>query len=174
MNIIINDALSRSYFGSQPYDPDIIMILDELELSIDDFRTSKQLHKLFDDIITILLNEKKILASTGSHYITIRFKAMTSLLVHQLCIPHLFDILGIGIDLKGLVSGFWGGAKQNIQSVSSSNIVAEEETASTRAKGRVIVRAKGIILEAFTLMKIFEESLVNPGKVFATLYIAKS
>jgi hypothetical protein len=133
------------------------MILDELELSIEDFRTSKQLSKLFDDIITILLNEKKILTSTGSHYITIRFKAMTSLLVHQLCIPHLFDILGVGLDLKGIVSSLWGNKKSN-----------DEEAASTKAKRRVIVRAKGIILEAFTLMKFYEESLVNPGTVFVT------
>ncbi len=156
MNILIDDNLSRSYFGQKPYDPDIIMILDELELSIDDFRTSKQLTKLFDDIITILLNEKKILTSSGSHYITIRFKAMTSLLVHQLCIPHLFDILGVGLDLKGIVAGFWG-----------NNRTPNEETASSKAQRRVIIRAKGIILEAFTLIKYYEESLVNPGKVIA-------
>jgi hypothetical protein len=166
MNILINDSLSRSYFGQQPYDPDIVVILDELDLTIDDFRSSQRLRKLLQDVITILLNEKKILPSKGSHFITIRLESMTTLLVNQLCIPHLFDVLGLGHELSSLLAGLWSRPLPEKSALKT-------ESAPEKAQRKILVRAKGVILEAFTLIKLYEQSLATHGEsLFLQFFLA--
>lgn len=154
MNILINQDLSKSYFGSMPYDPDIIMVLDEVDWSIDFFRSSKQLRELLQDIISVLLNEKKIISSWGTHFITIRLEAMQSLLVEQLCIPHLFDILGLGINVHGMMKRLF----------SSSSAPSSSSGENNAASHLMLTRLKGILLEAFTLIKLAEESCLSVTK----------
>lgn len=128
------------------------MVLDEVDWSIDFFRSSKQLRELLQDIISILLNEKKIITSWGTHFITIRLEAMQSLLVEQLCIPHLFDILGLGINVHGLMKRMF--------SSSSSTSSSGDDSMSSHV---MINRLKGILLEAFSLIKLAEESYLSVG-----------
>jgi hypothetical protein len=112
-----------------------------LQIKYDQLRDSSILKQLIVDIFS--LNSDVI--KNGSLEASLRRKLISDLLIHELCIPHLMSLIGVGLTI-----GF----------------LSEND----KIQGRV----KNILVKAFNLLKHSEDHLTKNGRIaqfsiFATL-----
>ena len=235
----INPIFQKTYFGKYPNHPLIIsFVQSKLSLTYDDLRCSKRLNKVINKVIYYLMNSNELMrlvspvkqaqsssgkvfpsgarstlaTSWGLHLLTIRLDLLKQLLIHQLCIPRLYEFLGVGtIDntvgeshSNSILSDYWTfltgrsgqlsgkssspDQRQTTETKSNSHLrrtnsygvesgwssIADEANSSKKKASEmesltgsqylnILERAKGIIIEAFSLFLISEEGNLSTG-----------
>eukprot|EP01040_Poterioochromonas_malhamensis_P011145 gene11145-12144_t len=170
---------SFTFFDHLPNHPALINFIDEkITITNEDLSNSNRLQKIINKVIVFLLSYFKnrvggrgrqrvrqshspshasSLRFWGLHAMTIKLNILKSILVHQLCIPQLFQILGMGSVEESRQS--WRNWLSHSATSSSSSSTSSAPSSSSRSGvvfGSLVERAKAIITETFSLF-LFEE-----------------
>jgi hypothetical protein len=135
----------------------------KIRVDYDDLMTSDRLTKIISKVNMFILHylEKKASSRQGKqsytskfwgmHAVTVRLNLIKQLLVYQLCIPYLYRTVARMGTIETLHP-------------SSLQIKASPSLSSPVSYKNITERAKAIIIEAFSLFLISEESVIDEGK----------
>lgn len=122
----INDQATSNYIPV----PSISQSIMNLQIKLEQLRNSAILKQLIADIFQLNTEVIKI----DNKNTSIRHKIVSDLLIHELCIPHLLSLIGVGITI---------------------GIISEND--------KIQVRVKNILVKAFNLLKHSDDHHTKQG-----------
>lgn len=113
--------------------------IDEISITEDHFRSSNQLTVLLNEIVSNV----SLFQCWGKQSVKVRLNAFVNLLVSQLCVPHILSLFGVGLSL-----------------LSTRTVIDDDKSSNS---DNFVVKAKRVLVEAFTLFKLSEELILDNG-----------
>jgi hypothetical protein len=167
---MMKSPFSSTYFDNLPNHPQIIQFINsKISLDYADLNQSARLGRILNKIINFILNyiekntsrNRSFVSFWGLHAMTLKLNILKNLLIHQLCIPQLYQWIGMGtVENDSSVVFGWFSKSASPRATDSPN--------SSQTTGKVhyqdfLERARAILIETFSLFVITEESHLSEG-----------
>jgi hypothetical protein len=151
----------KTFFDQLPNELRVVKFISNVKIEEDDLSNSSKLLKILTQTNDYVLKyfEQRYLSSDsklafwGLHSIALKLEILKALLLHQLCIPQLYRILGMGSESSG-------GGEGGILGWFNSTVKEDNSIQFTN----FCDRAKALLIEAYSLLIITEESVATEGE----------